>query len=129
MDEIIRFELKDATLAVGSVVGNPFELVAYLGSLDWDAKEGFSLKPDGTPPAVIAIAYADADVAGYNESLLQLYRLGSSGWEEATCPGYDLIRFPADNRLVVPICQTSTFVLNDQQPVMQRFIYLPAVSR
>ena len=134
-----RFDLKDgSTQAHG--VGNPFELRAYQGNIDWGTPEdeGFYLTQPGSndPPAVITMNYEDADIAGHNEGNLKLYRLGNSGWEEAsrTCgvgtggaPIYLPQRFPGDNLIVVPVCQTGTFILADQSP--SNSIFLPILKR
>jgi len=129
LDEITLFELKDAILAVESVIGNPFELAANPGSGDWDAEKDFSLRPNvGDPPAVIAIAYDDADIAGVNEANLRLFRRSTySGWQEATCAGYTTVRFPEDNLIAVPVCQAGTFAFSAETPVETRLIFLPLV--
>jgi hypothetical protein len=91
-----------------------------------EPESGIQLKP---VPGVIAISYADADIIGKDEVNLTLFRRLTSGdiWEEATCPGYQIHRFPEDNLVAVPVCQTGTFVLSDERPT--QFIYLPAVFR
>ncbi|MEJ2304359.1 MAG: CARDB domain-containing protein [Anaerolineales bacterium] len=129
LEEITLFELKDANLAVAAVMGNPFMLTANPGSLDWNTEQDYSLKPDtGAPPAVITIQYKEADVAGFSEANLTLYRLEGIDWIEATCPGYEIVRFLEDNRLAMPICQTGTFVLSDHLPQWNG-VYLPLISR
>jgi hypothetical protein len=132
LDEITLFELKDAILAVESVIGNPFELAANPGSGDWDAEKDFSLRPNvGDPPAVIAIAYDDADIVGVNEANLRLFRRSTYGdWPEAACTGsYTTVRFPEDNLIAVPVCQAGTFALSDETPVAARLIFLPLVFK
>ena len=131
LDEITLFELKDAILAVESVIGNPFELAANPGSLDWNAEEDFSLRSNvGDPPAVIAIAYDDADIAGVNEANLRLFRRSTyGGWQEATCAGYTTVRFPEDNLIAVPVCQAGTFALSAETPVETWSIFLPLVLK
>lgn len=128
--ETTRFELKGSSLSVPSVVGEPFELLAYQGSSGgWDTPiNDFDLKPQADdPPAVIAIAYDDADIAGMDEANLCLFRLSTNGWKEATCAGYAIERFPEDNLIAVPVCQAGTFVLSAETP--GSFTFLPLVLR
>jgi PKD repeat protein len=37
-------------------------------------------------------------------------------WTEATCPGYQIHRFPAEDLIAVPICQTGIFAFSDVAP-------------
>jgi hypothetical protein len=127
--ETTRFELKDSSLSVSSIVGEPFELLAYQGSSGgWNKPiNDFNLRPQADdPPAVIAIAYDDADIAGMTEANLLLYRFSTSGWEEATCTGYAIERFPEDNLIIIPVCQTGVFALSTETPVTEVWsIFLP----
>ena len=141
LEAVSRFDLMDSRQSVSQSVGRPFELVAHQGSeYDmWDEPiPYFDLKPvDGSPPAAITVAYSDADIIGHNEVELNLYQLTSLGWEKANLlcgfdydgEFYEVTRFPQDNLIAVPICQTGTFVLSDQQPDWQMYIYLPVISR
>jgi hypothetical protein len=139
LSAITRFDLKDVNQRVHGI-GNPFELLAYQGEVDWGTPEDedFYLTQPGSkdPPAVIAIHYEDADIANQNEGSLKLYRLGSDGWEEAnrTCgvgtndaPIYLSQLFPEDNLIAVPVCQAGTFVLAAGAPISA--LYLPIVTR
>jgi len=126
-----RFDIFDVPENNAVSIGNPFGVVATQGTTNrrWgEPIEDFPLSLMGDPPAVIAVAYGDADLSGFDEIKLRLYRLDDSGWVEATCPGYELYRFVNDNTIVVPICQTGTFVLSDQQPSTEINIYLPIIS-
>lgn len=76
---------------------------------------------------VTAMAYDDADIAGMDEANPCLLRLSTNGWKEATCAGYVIERFPDDNLIAVPVCQTGTFVLSDE--ALRSFVYLPVVLR
>jgi hypothetical protein len=109
-------------------LGIPFEIAVYQSN--WENPESdFSFAPgDGDPPAVILVDYAGAVLTDFNEADLKLYRLDYN-WTEATCPGYEVARFPEDDRMAVPVCQSGIFVLSDQQPVLQRYIYIPAVLK
>lgn len=131
--ETTRFELKASSLSVPSIVGEPFELLAYQGSSGgWDTPiNDFDLKPQADdPPTVIAIAYDDADIAGMDEANLCLFRLSTNGWKEATCAGYAIERFPEDNLIAVPVCQAGTFVLSAETPAPEAWpIFLPLVLR
>ncbi len=90
--------------------------------------EGFSLKPEPhDPPAVITVAYDESDIAGRDADKLRLYRQTLSGWEDATCAGYQVQRFPGDGVIAVPVCQTRTSVLSGE--ALRSFVYLPAVFR
>jgi Concanavalin A-like lectin/glucanases superfamily/PKD domain len=119
LDQVTYFELQDAELSVARCVGRPFELVAYLGE---DASGGAPRRDlplhseADEPPAVMTIAYDDADITGMSEAGLKLYLLNGSSWSDATCEGYAIQRFPEDNRLAVPVCRTGAFVLSDETP-------------
>ena len=70
--------------------------------------------------------YQDSDLLpGMLESNLKLFRWDGSLWVEATCPGYETVRFPSDNSIAVPICQVGTFVLSDQAPGL----FLPLIRK
>ncbi len=128
--ETTRFELKGSSLSVPSIVGEPFELLAYQGSSGgWDTPiNDFDLKPQADdPPTVIAIAYNDADIAGMDEANLCLFRLSTNGWQEATCAGYAIERFPEDNLIAVPVCQAGVFALSAE--ILESFTFLPLVLR
>jgi len=131
LSAVTRFDVRDAHLEDVLSVGHPFEVVAFQGS---DTKmwgepiENFSLKPGlHDPPAVITVAYDETDIAGRDADKLRLYRQTLSGWEDATCAGYRVQRFPDDGVIAVPVCQTGTFVLSDE--ALRSFVYLPAVFR
>jgi hypothetical protein len=129
LDEIVRFELKDANLVVGTVVGNPFELAVHPGSLDWEVAEDYPLQPQADdPPAAILVDYAGADLSGFGEANLKLYRLDSSGWVEATCSGYEVVHFLQEDRLAVPVCQSGIFALSDETPHSGGLLYLPLIN-
>lgn len=116
--ETMRIDMQVA-VEFGSLysLGSPFEIIPY--QTNWENPEpDFTFTPDegDDPPAVISLDYAGADLTGFDEDLLTLYRYTGSGWVEATCPGYEIARFPTDNRIAVPICQTGIFVLSDAPP-------------
>jgi hypothetical protein len=122
--ETFRYELIPTDLGEMRIVGDPIQVLAFSGG-ESEPDQHHTFSP--TPAGMMAF-YRDEDLLpGMDEADLKLYHLGSSGWEEATCPGYDLVRFPDDYRLAVPICQTGTFVLTDQQP--ENKIYLPLVMQ
>jgi hypothetical protein len=60
-----------------------------------------------------------------DEASLTLYRLGDGGWEEATCSGYLVLRFPEDNLIAVPVCRTGVFALG----VGETNVHLPLVLK
>lgn len=126
LSETPRFELRNSDIAGLSVIGLPFDLLAFTGKKDeggWDNPVlDFSLQPEaGDPPAVLTIAYGDAvnaslNAVGLDETDLELYRLDGTDWEIATCEGYRVVRFLSDDLIAVPICQTGTFALSDKVP-------------
>ena len=124
----IRFELVPTELGILTpIVGVPIQVLAFLGG-----KQDPQTEPEytfGATPAGLMINYTDADLAGMQENALRLYRRDGSTWVEAACPGYDLICFPADNAVAVPICQTGTFILSDTAPIPFKELYLPAIAR
>ena len=117
---VARFEVGGAETGL-PVTNSVFEAVAYQGSSvkKWSAPiPGFSLQPEsGDPPAAITVHYSETDIGDMVENELKLYRLDGSNWVEATCAGYEVHRFPEDNLIVVPVCQTGTFALSDRTPV------------
>jgi hypothetical protein len=126
-----RFDLQDAKLSVTGIAGKAFEVLAYRGEGNWDNPEesySFRARPDD-PPAVMTLSYADRDIAGMDESSLTLWRLARTGWEEATCLGYESHRFTDGNLLAVPLCEASVFALSDQRPIAEHEIYSPLVLR
>lgn len=76
-------------------------------------------------PVTVILDYTDAEVAGQDESKLELRRwdVATSTWVDAACGAYD--RQPAQNRLSVPVCHLSQFGLFGPM----EYIYLPAVRR
>jgi hypothetical protein len=81
---------------------------------------------------VIVIAYTQADISALAENDLKLYRLVGTRWTEATCPGYPIHRFPDQDLIAVPICQTGIFGFSDVAPgpiVGKSTLYLPLVLR
>jgi hypothetical protein len=127
--ENTRFDFQDADLAVAGIAGKAFELLVYRGEQpDPDTpEEDYSFQPDGDhPPAVMTLSYADGDIAGMDEGNLTLYRLEYGRWKPATCPGYEVQRFPEDNLLAVPLCRASTFALREK---LGSSIYLPVVLK
>lgn len=66
-----------------------------------------------------------------SEADLKLYRLSDdqTTWAEATCAGQELLCYPEDNTVVVPICQTGSFVLSDEMPSSDFGTYTPVVLR
>jgi hypothetical protein len=115
-----------ASLGAGIAgVGEPFELAAY--DENGNKVSGLSLRAaQDAPPAVIAVDYG----AGTgNESSLRLFRQTSTGWVEATCAGYSIYRFPEEDRVAVPVCETGVFAFGDEPPTERKRILLPVVLR
>jgi len=132
LPETARFDLRDTLIGMGNVVGNPFELAAYIGSPLTDPwvnpVPSYPLRQgDLNPPAALAISYGNNDLGGFNENNLTLYRKTNTGWVDATCSGYAVSRFTTDNLLVVPICEAGIFALSVGEPYWP--ILLPVVSR
>ena len=123
--ETMRYELVPTDLGKMQIVGDPIQVLAFSGG----AQEPDVSHTLGPTPAGMVVFYRDADMlAGMVEANLKLYRRDLSGWVEATCPGYELYRFVDDNIIVIPICQTGTFVLSDLQPITEMNIYLPIIT-
>jgi hypothetical protein len=127
LSETVRVELQDAPAAAPLTPRKPFKLAVYWGSMGWEKERpdyDLGLGPDD-PPVVIMLERAGAHATSLDQDDVVLYRLGDDGWEEATCPGYQVYRFPDDNVTVVPICQTGVFVFTE--PFTG--IFLPLVLR
>jgi hypothetical protein len=125
--ETMRYELVPTSIGGMNIVGNPIQVLAFSGGEQYPATN-FNF---GDIPAGMIAQYRDTDLPpGMNEANLKLYRLEGSTWIEATCTGYEVVRFPQGNRLAVPICQTGTFILSDKTPLpLWKDIYLPLISR
>jgi hypothetical protein len=135
---VTRFDLKDLQERIGNAIGKAFELVAYDGSggNEWDEPNTeFEITPKaGDLPATITVEYSNGILAGKNEADLRLYQETPSGWkpaeEQCKPPGgqpYEVQRFPEENMIAVPVCQTGTFVLAAGAPSVA--LYLPIVTR
>lgn len=127
LDSTLRYELLPTTLAETHLIGLPFQVLAYRGGQE---------TPEGTYtfgdiPAILTAYYRDSDLLpDMQEANLKLFRLESTGWVEATCPGYEVIRIPEDNYLTVPVCSAGTFMLTDTVINEDGFtVYLPILSR
>ena len=140
LHSVVYFEMQDPGLTIINAVGKAFEVVANAGAnLRQPPNYDYSLKPGDTDaPAVISVRYEDSALGSSNEGRLTLYRLAGSRWEKAsrTCgvgagdtPLYPAQRFPDDNLVVTPVCQTGIFVLSDETPVEESAIFLPVLHR
>lgn len=143
LDAAARFDLHDSAVRYPSIVGNPFEILAFQGAStrEWGMPiSSLDMRPvDGDPPAVVTIDYSDANLDGFDETRLMLYRRDAVlGWRPANldcdvadpgAPPYSVVRLAPDSLLAVPVCQTGTFVLSDRQPPEKFSIYLPLVQR
>jgi hypothetical protein len=128
MTETLRYELTPTSPPDGlEIVGDPIQILAFRGGSQ-TPEDPHSF---GSIPAGLMAFYRDVDLLpGMDEANLKLYRLEGSAWVEATCPGYSAERFPADNRIAVPVCQTGTFVLSDKTPAPEAWpVFLPLVLR
>ncbi|MDT8307544.1 MAG: PKD domain-containing protein, partial [Anaerolineae bacterium] len=113
--EAFRYELVPKDLGLLAIVGVPIQALAFPGGEQFP-DESHSFVP---APAGLMAVYRDSDLLpGTVESNLKLYRLDGLTWVDATCAGYQPYRFPEDNAIAVPICQTGTFVLSDRQPTV-----------
>jgi uncharacterized repeat protein (TIGR01451 family) len=82
-----------------------FDLTAY-SCPDCIPLRGYSFEN----PVTITIHYSDDDVAGINETELELLSLTQFGaWVDAACGEYEY--HPDDNWVAVPICHLTQFVL------------------
>jgi hypothetical protein len=126
--ETTLFELASVQLPLDvPIVGEPFQITAYQGG---DLVHSFGLVPTAAaPPAVVMITYGDEDVTGMDEENLELWRLQGPSWETETCFDHQVLRFPQENRVVVPVCHVGTFVLSDQQPSSLQAVFLPLVTK
>ena len=97
--------------------GHAFELEAYAGGTVLPPGFTFSV------PVTITIHYADGDVAGLDETLLELRYWDGSEWQGAGCGSHD--RHPGENWLGVPVCHLSEFALFGEE----RAVYLPLVLK
>jgi hypothetical protein len=118
LSETVRAQITDVPGLASVRPGSSFKLGLYAGSTGWGTEltgDTLPLGP-GDPPLVLMLEYEGAQGAGLQSSELTLYRRTDVGWEEATCPGYQTYRFPGENLMAVPVCETGVFVLSDTSP-------------
>lgn len=132
-NEIRRFELgssNDAYVSNEAIAGVPFELIAFQGNKATSFDFGSS---STLPPAMVKIRYTEADIAGYSEGDLNLYRWAGVRWELVSCGSSGVQRLINQNTLFVPICQTGEYVISDSLPLSQfpgnNRVYLPFISK
>jgi len=118
MSETIRIEMQP--LAVTGFIAKGLSLVTYKGG-DQDPWS-MTFQP---MPAAIWLRYTDEEIAGLDEGSLVLYRYDKStqSWVDAACGTVQ--RYPEDNSLLVPICQTGDFALLKNTANF----YLPVIRR
>jgi hypothetical protein len=126
-DITVRYEVIPTDVGPLTIVGVPIQVQAFLGGV----QEPDKYHEFGPTPAGLMITYTDTDLLpGMDENNLRLYRLDGTTWVDATCPGYNFVRFTADNAVAVPVCQVGTFVLSDQEPVLpQMGTFLPLIVK
>jgi hypothetical protein len=115
--ETFRYELLPIAGYESGVVGRPIHVMAFPGG---------SEEPDqdhvyGSTPAILIASYRDGDLLpGMAEADLKIFRLGDQGWVEAACQGYETVRFPDDNLVAAPVCQTGAFALATTPPSVHK---------
>jgi hypothetical protein len=118
MSDTIRIEMQP--LAVTGFIAKGFSLVTYKGGGQdpWN----MTFQP---MPAAIWLRYTDEEIAGLDEGSLVLYRYDKStkSWVDAACGTVQ--RYPEDNSLLVPICQSGDFALLKNTANF----YLPVIRR
>jgi hypothetical protein len=108
----IRYEILPIPGALSGVVGTAVNVSAFQGGSDVpDENHVF-----GAIPAVLMASYRDSDLGGISEENLKIYRLDGQQWVDATCAGYQTVRFPEDNLIAVPVCKTGAFALAAAPP-------------
>jgi hypothetical protein len=122
--ETVRYELVPIDLGRLSIVGVPIQVLAFRGG-EQLPDDGLTFSPT---PAGFEVIYNNSDLLpGMRESNLKLYRLSGTSWVEATCPGYQSYRFPDENAIATPICQTGTYILSTDP--MLTHLFLPVLTR
>jgi hypothetical protein len=121
MTETMRIEM--APLSPSFISRHGFRLIAYKGGSDRDMPWYLTFNP---VPAAIWLRYSDKDVAGLDENTLILYRYDSvqKGWVDAACGEYQ--RYPEENWMLVPVCQTGDFAL---LPSLHEAVLLPLIMK
>jgi LruC domain-containing protein/uncharacterized repeat protein (TIGR01451 family) len=113
-----------ATTSTLRFAGRAFHLDAYDNETP---QEHFTFRHAVT----LTLNYSDTDVIGLNENDLHLYYwdVTTSTWLPAACGEYT--RYPAENRLSVPICHLTEFGLFEAtgQGSGNSKIFLPFISR
>ena len=120
MTESLRIEMEP--LPDTGRIQKGFSLAAYKGGSQRDMPWDLTFQP---MPAGIWLRYSDEDIAGLDESTLLLYRYDptTKTWVDAACGQYQ--RYPEDNWMLVPVCQTGDFALLS----LYAEFYLPMISR
>lgn len=124
ISETVRYELtpmQPFLAEEGQVARWGIILNAYLGGSQRDEPTRLSFSP---APAAIQMRYSDADIVGLNENNLILYTYDSDQdkWVDAACGPYQ--RYPEENWMLVPVCQTGSFALLGPGSML----YLPLLS-
>jgi PKD repeat protein len=114
-EEVKLFELTHLEYG-GSVAGDLFELAVY--DEDGDKISNLSLQEmPHSPPTAIAIAYGDSTIIDeINNLKLYIFDERKALWNEVKCEPYEILRFPEDNLIIVPVCQTGIFALLEGAP-------------
>jgi len=124
--ETFRYELVPINLGEMRSVRDPIQVLAFGGG-ESEPDQYHTFSP--TPAGMMAFYRNEDLLPGMDEADLTLYRLDGYAWVDATCPNYESVRFPKDNRLAVPICRTGIFVLSDEAPLVEFEINLPLVMK
>ena len=129
--DTLRYQLMPVELSSHwDTVGSPMRVVISQADATGELKEVTEPSFDASNPAIFVASYRDSDLSpGFAESELNLYRWSGVGWSLAVCPGYEVVRFPVDNTLAVPICQAGTYALMPHAPDFLFSTFLPLIGR
>jgi len=129
--DTLRYQLLPVGISSAEdAIGSPIRVVVSQADATGELKDVAEIPFDASSPAIFVASYRDSDLApGSAESELNIYRWSGTGWDLAVCPGYEVVRFPADNTLAVPICQAGTYALIPPAQTDWFSVFLPVVSR
>ncbi len=80
-------------------------------------------------PVTLTLTYNSTDVTGLLEDTLSVYTWNGSTWVDVVddCPSAAYQRYPEENRLVVPLCHLSSFIIAGEP--FPYAVYLPLIMR
>ena len=128
ISDTLRYQLMPVEITLTQdIVGSPIQVTILQADATGELKEVIVAPFSASNPAIFVAGYRDSDLyPGVAENELNLYRWSGSVWNLAVCPGYEVVRFPIDNTLAVPVCQTGIYALRQPHAPATPLLTSPA---